>query len=520
MSTDERDESLSRPTKGTPGVRRENTEMDGERRSFNQGYNRSEGYEHRSYNRDYNNNGGGYPITIIMVAVTVLMATITIAPLIQIAKAALAIMITTVIVMVASRDVRIMETTAGEIMETTVEVMTTVRTMVMRVAKGANIIARIVQTRTITMSHNRPYRSNSNNYYEPQRPVRQNPNMGQENEGAPTEGAVRKRRPRVGDTRVNYSNYGNDQRQPMGGRQGGGNRYGNQGASRQGGYNNNNNNNRRGGNNNNNNNRRSANYNPNAKYSHQKQLKYKEVLADPNEPIRLNKFLSNAGVCSRREADEFIQAGAVKVNGEVVTELGTKITRQDLVTYNDKPVQIESKVYIVLNKPKNCVTTSDDPQERLTVMDLVKNACKERIYPVGRLDRNTTGVLLLTNDGDLASKLTHPSFKKKKIYHVWLDKNVSVEDMEKIANGLDLEDGEIHADAISYASETDKSQVGIEIHSGRNRIVRRIFESLGYHVVKLDRVYFAGLTKKNLGRGKWRYLNEKEVNALRMGAFE
>ena len=283
---------------------------------------------------------------------------------------------------------------------------------------------------------------------------------------------------------------------------------------------NNNNNNRRGGNNNNNNNRRSANYNPNAKYSHQKQLKYKEVLADPNEPIRLNKFLSNAGVCSRREADEFIQAGAVKVNGEVVTELGTKITRQDLVTYNDKPVQIESKVYIVLNKPKNCVTTSDDPQERLTVMDLVKNACKERIYPVGRLDRNTTGVLLLTNDGDLASKLTHPSFKKKKIYHVWLDKNVSVEDMEKIANGLDLEDGEIHADAISYASETDKSQVGIEIHSGRNRIVRRIFESLGYHVVKLDRVYFAGLTKKNLGRGKWRYLNEKEVNALRMGAFE
>ena len=178
----------------------------------------------------------------------------------------------------------------------------------------------------------------------------------------------------------------------------------------------------------------------------------------------------------------------------MVTELGTKITRQDVVTFNEKPVQIESKVYIVLNKPKNCVTTSDDPQERLTVMDLVKNACQERIYPVGRLDRNTTGVLLLTNDGDLASKLTHPSFKKKKIYHVWLDKNVAIED--------------------------DKSQVGIEIHSGRNRIVRRIFESLGYHVTKLDRVYFAGLTKKNLGRGKWRYLNEREVNALRMGAFE
>lgn len=313
----------------------------------------------------------------------------------------------------------------------------------------------------------------------------------------------------MGDTRVS-SSY--DNRDNRGGRPSYGNnnnRYGNGGG--RGGYNNN----RRP-----NNNRRTGDYNPNAKYNFQKQLKYKEVLADPNEPIRLNKFLSNAGVCSRREADEFIQAGVVQVNDQVVTELGTKITRQDKVLFKDQQVQIESKVYIVLNKPKNCVTTSDDPQERLTVMDLVKNACQERIYPVGRLDRNTTGVLLLTNDGDLASKLTHPSFKKKKIYHVWLDKNVSIEDMEKIANGLELEDGEIHADAISYASEDDKSQVGIEIHSGRNRIVRRIFESLGYHVVKLDRVYFAGLTKKNLGRGKWRYLNEREVNALRMGAFE
>ena len=329
---------------------------------------------------------------------------------------------------------------------------------------------------------------------------------------------MKKRRPRVGDTRVNSYD------QPQDNHGGGGynsrpsygnnNRYGNNGGGGgRGGYNNNN---RRPYNNNN----RTGDYNPNAKYNFQKQLKYKEVLADPNEPIRLNKFLSNAGVCSRREADEFIQKGAVKVNDEVVTELGTKITRQDKVVFNEKQVQIESKVYIVLNKPKNCVTTSDDPQERLTVMDLVKNACQERIYPVGRLDRNTTGVLLLTNDGDLASKLTHPSFKKKKIYHVWLDKAVSVEDMEKIANGLELEDGEIHADAISYASEEDKSQVGIEIHSGRNRIVRRIFESLGYHVVKLDRVYFAGLTKKMLGRGKWRYLNEREVNALRMGAFE
>lgn len=280
------------------------------------------------------------------------------------------------------------------------------------------------------------------------------------------------------------------------------------------------NNNRRPNQNANANNRRKANHNPNAKYSMQKQLKYKEVLADPNEPIRLNKFLANAGVCSRREADEFIQKGAVMVNGVAITELGTKITRNDKVEFNGKEVHIESKVYIVLNKPKNCVTTSDDPQARLTVMDLVKHACTERIYPVGRLDRNTTGVLLLTNDGDLASKLTHPSFKKKKIYHVWLDKEVSVEDMEKIANGIELEDGEIHADAISYVNEADKTQVGIEIHSGRNRIVRRIFESLGYHVTKLDRVYFAGLTKKNLGRGKWRYLNEKEVNALRMGAFE
>lgn len=267
-------------------------------------------------------------------------------------------------------------------------------------------------------------------------------------------------------------------------------------------------------------NRPRDNYNPNAKYSHQKQLKYKEALTDPNAPIRLNKFLANAGVCSRREADEFIQMGAVKVNNQVVTELGTKITRADKVTFHDESVQIESKLYVLVNKPKNCVTTSDDPQGRLTVMDLVKNACEERIYPVGRLDRNTTGVLLLTNDGDLASKLTHPSYKKKKIYHVWLDRDVSIEDMEKLANGIELEDGEIHADAISYANEEDKNQVGIEIHSGRNRIIRRMFESLGYRVIKLDRVYFAGLTKKNLPRGRWRYLNEKEVNMLRMGAFE
>ncbi|WP_304298230.1 pseudouridine synthase [Porphyromonas gulae] len=249
-------------------------------------------------------------------------------------------------------------------------------------------------------------------------------------------------------------------------------------------------------------------------------VKYREVLADPNEPIRLNKFLSNAGVCSRREADLLIEKGEIMVNGEVVTELGRRITRQDEVIYKEKRVEIESKVYVLLNKPKNCVTTSDDPECRTTVMDIVRYACPERIYPVGRLDRNTTGVLLITNDGDLASKLTHPSFKKKKIYHVWLNKDVSIEDMQKIADGVELDDGEIHADAISYVKEDDLSQVGIEIHSGRNRIVRRLFEYLGYRVVKLDRVYFAGLTKKNLPRGKWRYLNEQEVNNLRMGAFE
>ena len=265
---------------------------------------------------------------------------------------------------------------------------------------------------------------------------------------------------------------------------------------------------------------RTADYNPNAKYSLKKQIEYKDVLTDPNEPIRLNKFLANAGVCSRREADEFITAGVVSVNGEVVTELGTKIKRTDEVKFHDEPVSIERKTYILLNKPKDCVTTSDDPQERKTVMDFVKGACKERIYPVGRLDRNTTGVLLLTNDGDLASKLTHPKYLKKKIYHVYCDKNVTKADLDQIAAGVTLDDGEIHADAISYASDEDKSQVGIEIHSGKNRIVRRIFESLGYKVIKLDRVYFAGLTKKGLRRGDWRYLTEQEVNMLRMGSFE
>lgn len=251
-----------------------------------------------------------------------------------------------------------------------------------------------------------------------------------------------------------------------------------------------------------------------------KQNKYREENFDPDELIRLNKYLANAGICSRREADEFILTGLVKVNGETVKELGTKVKRGDEVIFHNEPVKLEQKIYVLLNKPKNCVTTADDPQERLTVMDLVKAACHERIFPVGRLDRNTTGVLLLTNDGDLASKLTHPKYLKKKIYHVWLDKDVTVADMQKIAEGVELDDGEIHADAISYVTETDKDQVGVEIHSGRNRVVRRMFEALGYHTMKLDRVYFAGLTKKNLKRGQWRYLNDREVSMLRRGAFD
>ena len=265
---------------------------------------------------------------------------------------------------------------------------------------------------------------------------------------------------------------------------------------------------------------RTADYDPNAKYSHKKRIEYKETHYDPNEPVRLNKFLANAGVCSRREADEFIQAGVVTVNGQVVTELGTKILRTDEVHFHDQLVSPEKKVYVLLNKPKDYVTTSDDPQQRKTVMDLVKGACQERIYPVGRLDRNTTGVLLFTNDGDLASKLTHPKYLKKKIYHVYLDKNVTAHDLQQIAEGIQLEDGEIKADDVQYADPIDKKQVGIEIHSGKNRIVRRIFESLGYKVVRLDRVQFAGLTKKNLRRGDWRYLTEEEVDRLRMGAYE
>ena len=304
--------------------------------------------------------------------------------------------------------------------------------------------------------------------------------------------------------------------------QGGGynsNRGGGYNSNRGGGYNSNRgggyNNNRGGGYR-----QHTPGYDPNAKYSLKKRIEYKEENFDPTEPLRLNKYLANAGVCSRREADEFIQAGVVTVNGEVVTELGTKILRTDEVKFHDAPVSLEKKVYVLLNKPKDYVTTSDDPQQRKTVMDLVKDVCPERIYPVGRLDRNTTGVLLLTNDGDLASKLTHPKFLKKKVYHVHLDKNITAHDLQQIRDGITLDDGEIKADAVDYADERDKSQVGIEIHSGKNRIVRRIFENLGYRVTKLDRVQFAGLTKKNLRRGDWRFLTEKEVDMLRMGAFE
>jgi 23S rRNA pseudouridine2605 synthase len=236
--------------------------------------------------------------------------------------------------------------------------------------------------------------------------------------------------------------------------------------------------------------------------------------------VRLNKYIAAAGICSRREADDLISAGLIMVNGKTVTQLGSKVNPGDEVKYNGERIRTERKVYLVLNKPKDYVTTTDDPKERKTVMLLIKDACTERVYPIGRLDRNTTGVLLFTNDGDLAKKMTHPSSNKKKIYHVFLDKNFSAGDMKKLAEGLTLEDGFIQPDAISYASSENKREIGLEIHSGKNRIVRRMFESLGYRVDKLDRVYFGGLTKKNLPRGKWRFLSEKEVNMLKMNAYE
>jgi 23S rRNA pseudouridine2605 synthase len=238
------------------------------------------------------------------------------------------------------------------------------------------------------------------------------------------------------------------------------------------------------------------------------------------ELIRLNKYIASTGICSRREADDFIRAGLVSVNGRLVTELGVKISPEDQVKYNGEILREEKKVYILMNKPKDYVTTVEDPHARKTVLDLLKGACKERVYPVGRLDRNTTGVLLLTNDGELTKRLTHPKFEKLKIYHVYLNKNLKQADMDRIATGITLEDGFIKADSVSYADRIDKKQVGIEIHSGRNHIVRRIFESLGYEITKLDRVYFAGLTKKDLRRGEWRFLSAKEIAMLKMNAFK
>ena len=242
-----------------------------------------------------------------------------------------------------------------------------------------------------------------------------------------------------------------------------------------------------------------------------------EEKAIPSGPIRLNKYISNAGICSRREADELIEAGAIMVNGKVITELGTKISPGDKVQYGDQALSREKHRYVLLNKPKGFITTTDDPENRKTEMALVSHACKERIYPVGRLDRNTTGLLLLTNDGELAKKLSHPRYGIKKIYHVVVDKNLTKTDLLKIQEGIELEDGVIKVDAIEYVGDgKDKKELGIELHSGKNRIVRRIFEQLDYKVVRLDRVGYAGLTKKNLSRGEWRFLEEKELNILRM----
>lgn len=255
-------------------------------------------------------------------------------------------------------------------------------------------------------------------------------------------------------------------------------------------------------------------------YSQRKQQEYRRREPDMNKPMRLNKYLANAGICSRREADDFIQAGVITVNGEVVSTLGAKVNPGDKVMFHDQTIRREQKVYILLNKPKNCVTTTDDPQERKTVIDIVKNACSERIYPVGRLDRNTTGVLLLTNDGDLAAKLTHPKFGKKKIYAATLDRDLDQADFDTIMQGVILDDELIVPDALEFTKPDDRRHLGLEIHSGQNRVVRRIFEKVGYKVMQLDRVSFAGLTKKNVARGKYRFLTPKEISMLQMGAFE
>ena len=239
-----------------------------------------------------------------------------------------------------------------------------------------------------------------------------------------------------------------------------------------------------------------------------------------DDSMRLNRYLANAGICSRRQADDYIISGVVTINGKVVTELGTKVFPGDVVKFNNESIRQEKKVYILLNKPKDYITTAEDDRGRKSVLELIRGACRERVMPVGRLDRNTTGILLLTNDGEMAAKLIHPRSNKKKIYHVFLDKNIKKEDMNTIASGIELDDGFIKADDISYADPVDKTQIGIEVHSGRNHLVRRIFEHFGYKVIKLDRVYFAGLTKKALPRGRWRFLTPDEVSMIKMGAFE
>jgi 23S rRNA pseudouridine2605 synthase len=240
---------------------------------------------------------------------------------------------------------------------------------------------------------------------------------------------------------------------------------------------------------------------------------------DISENIRLNRFIANSGVCSRREADELISKGMISVNGSQVTDLGTKVKYSDDVRYKGKKLSSEKKVYVLLNKPKGYVTTVEDPHAEHTVIDLLGNDFPERVYPVGRLDKETTGVLLLTNDGDLTGKLTHPKYNRRKIYHVFLETPVVKNDLFKLTEGIQLDDELVVADAVSYADPEDKSQIGIELHSGQNRVIRRLFESLGYRVKKLDRVYFAGLTKKNLPRGKWRFLSEKEISMLKRGVF-
>jgi len=246
---------------------------------------------------------------------------------------------------------------------------------------------------------------------------------------------------------------------------------------------------------------------------------FSKLRTDKSELLRLNRFIANSGLCSRREADVLIQQGLITVNGKKITDLGTKVNYNDNVRYKNKRLLAERKVYILMNKPKGYITTVEDPHAEHTVLELIGDRCSERVYPVGRLDKATTGVLLLTNDGDLTGKLIHPKYKRKKIYHVFLDNPVTQNDLSCLTKGIDLDGEIVVADAASYADPADKSQIGLELHSGQNRVIRRIFETLGYKVKKLDRVYFAGLTKKNLPRGKWRFLTEKEINMLKRGIF-